>query len=72
MVANAQALERLGREVRALEDQIRHQQENDHMAQRYQHEPGTLAEKDAVLVGQRSCKVDAGRCGGGRDADGQA
>lgn len=52
MVANAQALERLGREVGALEGLIRHQPENDRMAQRYRLEAGTLAEKDAVLVGQ--------------------
>ncbi|MGX5801390.1 hypothetical protein ACWGS9_09110 [Bradyrhizobium sp. Arg314] len=57
IVANAQALERLGREVGALEGQIRHQPvpENDRMAQRYRLEAGTLAalaDKDAVLVGQ--------------------
>ncbi|WP_027054709.1 hypothetical protein [Mesorhizobium erdmanii] len=57
VVANAQALERLGREVGALEGQIRHQPvpENDRMTQRYRSEAGTLAalaEKDAVLVGQ--------------------
>ncbi|QKC82557.1 hypothetical protein [Mesorhizobium sp. NZP2077] len=55
VVANAQALERLGREVGALEGLIRHQPENDRMAQRYRQEAGTLAalaEKDAVLVGQ--------------------
>jgi hypothetical protein len=56
-VANAQALERLGREVGALEGQIRHQPvpENDRMTQRYRLEGNTLAalaEKDAVLVGQ--------------------
>jgi hypothetical protein len=57
IVANAQALERLGREVGALEGQIRHQPvpENDRMMQRYRLEAGTLAalaDKDAVLVGQ--------------------
>ncbi|TPK59698.1 hypothetical protein FJ930_29105 [Mesorhizobium sp. B2-4-15] len=57
IVANAQALERLGREVGALEGQIRHQPvpENDRMTQRYRLEAATLAalaEKDAVLVGQ--------------------
>jgi len=57
VVANAQALERLGREVGALEGQIRHQPvpENDRMTQRYRQEAATLAalaEKDAVLVGQ--------------------
>lgn len=57
IVANAQALERLGREVGALEGLIRHQPvpENDRMSQRYRAEGGTLAaltEKDAVLVGQ--------------------
>ncbi|TPN75947.1 hypothetical protein FJ987_23055 [Mesorhizobium sp. CU2] len=57
VVANAQALERLGREVGALEGQIRHQPvpENDRMNQRYRQEGNTLAalaEKDAVLVGQ--------------------
>ena len=55
--ANAQALERLGREVGGLEGLIRHQPvpENDRMAQRYRLEAATLAtlaEKDAVLVGQ--------------------
>ncbi|RAZ79818.1 hypothetical protein [Mesorhizobium atlanticum] len=57
VVANAQALERLGREVGGLEGLIRHQPvpENDRMAQRYRLEAATLAtlaEKDAVLVGQ--------------------
>ncbi|BCG71822.1 hypothetical protein MesoLj113a_29800 [Mesorhizobium sp. 113-1-2] len=57
IVANAQALERLGREVGALEGLIRHQPvpENDRMTQRYRQEAATLAalaEKDAVLVGQ--------------------
>ena len=57
IVANAQALERLGREVGALEGQIRHQPvpENDRMTQRYRLEAATLAalaDKDAVLVGQ--------------------
>jgi len=57
VAANAQALERLGREVGALEGQIRHQPvpENDRMTQRYRQEAATLAalaEKDAVLVGQ--------------------
>ncbi|TPM82614.1 hypothetical protein FKO01_60625 [Mesorhizobium sp. B2-3-3] len=57
IVASAQALERLGREVGALEGQIRHQPvpENDRMTQRYRLEAATLialAEKDAVLVGQ--------------------
>ncbi|RAZ87009.1 hypothetical protein DPM33_27115 [Mesorhizobium hawassense] len=57
VVANAQALERLGREVGGLEGLIRHQPvpENDRMTQRYRLEAATLAtlaEKDAVLVGQ--------------------
>ncbi|MGX8008368.1 hypothetical protein ACVDG8_004790 [Mesorhizobium sp. ORM8.1] len=57
IVANAQALERLGREVGALEGLIRHQPvpENDRMMQRYRQEAATLAalaDKDAVLVGQ--------------------
>ncbi len=57
IVANAQALERLGREVGGLEGLIRHQPvpENDRMTQRYRQEGNTLAalaEKDAVLVGQ--------------------
>ena len=57
VVANAQALERLGRAVGALEGQIRHQPvpENDRMNQRYRAEGNTLAalaDKDAVLVGQ--------------------
>ncbi len=57
IVANAQTLERLGREVGALEGQIRHQPvpENDRMTQRYRLEASTLAtlaDKDAVLVGQ--------------------
>ncbi|WP_217578084.1 hypothetical protein [Mesorhizobium sp. GbtcB19] len=57
IVANAQALERLGREVGGLEGLIRHQPvpENDRMTQRYRLEAATLvtlAEKDAVLVGQ--------------------
>lgn len=57
IVANAQALERLGREVGALEGLIRHQPvpENDRMTQRYRQEAPTLAalaDKDAVLVGQ--------------------
>lgn len=57
IVANAQALERLGREVGALEGLIRHQPvpENDRMTQRYRLEAATLAalaDKDAVLVGQ--------------------
>jgi predicted regulator of Ras-like GTPase activity (Roadblock/LC7/MglB family) len=57
VVANAQALEGLGREVGGLEGLIRHQPvpENDRMTQRYRLEAATLAalaEKDAVLVGQ--------------------
>lgn len=57
VVGNAQALERLGREVGGLEGLIRHQPvpENDRMTQRYRLEAATLAalaEKDAVLVGQ--------------------
>ncbi len=57
IVANALTLERLGRGIGGLEGQIRHQPvpENDRMAQRYRQEAATLAtlaEKDAVLVGQ--------------------
>ncbi|WP_296742647.1 hypothetical protein [Mesorhizobium sp.] len=57
IVANALALERLAREVGTLEGQIRHQPvpENDRMTQRYRQEGATLAtlaDKDAVLVGQ--------------------
>jgi hypothetical protein len=57
IVANAQALERLGGEIGRLEGLIRHQPvpENDRMTQRYRQEGNTLAalaEKDAVLVGQ--------------------
>lgn len=57
VVGNAQALERLGREVGGLEGLIRHQPvpENDRMTQRYRLEAATLAVlagKDAVLVGQ--------------------
>jgi hypothetical protein len=73
MVANTQAIECLAHEVGALGGVIRHQSENDRMAQRYRQEPGTLtalAEKDAVLVGQ--AELDAGRRGWGCDADGQA
>lgn len=54
IIAKAQAPEGLGRDVGALEGLIRHQPvpENDLMAQRDRLEAGTLAEKDAVLVGQ--------------------
>lgn len=57
VVANAQALERLGREIGGLEGQVRNQPvpENDRMTQRYRLEAETLAnlaDKDAVLVGQ--------------------
>jgi hypothetical protein len=57
VVANAQAFERLGRDIGGLEGLIRHQPvpENDRMTQRYRQEAQTLAalaNKDAVLVGQ--------------------
>lgn len=56
-VAGAQALERLGRAVTALEGQIRHQPvpENDRMTQLYREEARTLAslgECDKQLIGQ--------------------
>ena len=56
-VAGAQALERLGRAIGALEGQIRHQPvpENDRMSQRYRTEAPTLAalgEWDKRLIGQ--------------------
>lgn len=57
VVANAQLLERMAREIGGLEGKIRNQPvpENDRMTQRYRLEAPTLAalaEKDAVLVGQ--------------------
>lgn len=50
---DAQARERLGREVGALESQIRLQPENDRMTRRYRQgaaTPASLTEKDAVRV----------------------
>lgn len=56
-VADAQALERLSREIGALEAQIRNQPvpENDRMTQRYRNEAATLetlGECDQDLIGQ--------------------
>jgi len=56
-VASAQKLERLGKEIAAVEAMLQHQPvpENDRMTQRYRHEAPTLQklmEHDERLVGQ--------------------
>jgi hypothetical protein len=57
VLAGAQTLERLAREVGALEGQVRHQPvpENDRMTQRYRLEAETLqrlTDKDSLLIGR--------------------